>query len=245
MEWKDRQGDWATSGILSHGQTAQLIELFDRNVHLQWPEKPSPAVEVQWTNDQLLNEMKSGILVAADRIRSSRSVYSAPSSSWKIVESLVTSALELSQLTADDSLFNWLPMAHALSHKSESAYQWIDNTRSVLQGASCTSLPFAGSAQALEWSRWLHWYAGIDRQAPDIVTTLLVVDLAVVTLARDEGNLLLAERQLLRGMTNNQTQSHDLPTQLMNEALKMKLTSNATARLAIRRQLEGAKLLYE
>lgn len=243
MEWKDRQGDWSTSPILSHGQTAELFELFDRNAHLQWPDKPSPPVEVQWTNDQLLNEMKSGLLVASDRIRSSRSVYAAPSSSWKIVESLVASGLELSQLTADESLVNWLPVAHALSCKNDSAYHWLENTRSILKGASCTSLAFSDSAQALEWSRWLHWYAGIDRQATDIITTLFDVDLSVVALAREEGNLRLAERQLLRGMSNGQ--SHDLPTQLMNEALKMRLSSNTSARLAIRRQLEGAKLLYE
>lgn len=246
IKWKNQSADWLGNTAQLNKQIADLTESFDHNAHLQWPEKPSPAVEVQWSVDHLLNEVKSGLLMAADRIRASRSVYMAPASSWKIVEYLMRSNLELSHLSGDDKLTSLLPLAHALSHKNESAYVWMEHTHSVLKCASSTALQFSTSSVGVEWSRWLHWYATLDRQATDIAVACTDVDLSIVSQARVEGNLHLAERQLLRSMSNTQTpgQSHDLPTQLMNEALKMKLTCSTSARLEIQRQFEGAKLLH-
>ena len=77
------------------------------------------------------------------------------------------------------------------------------------------------------------------------------VDLSIVPQARVEGNVRLAERQLLLSLTNTASSSsqtagsHDLATLLMNEALRMKLTDVDNARLAVRRQFEGAKLLHQ
>ena len=43
------------------------MESFDRNAHpLQWREKISPSVKVQWTVEHLLGEAKSGLSIAAD-----------------------------------------------------------------------------------------------------------------------------------------------------------------------------------
>lgn len=247
VEWKNSASEWLGSTTQSNKQIADLLESFDRTAHLQWPEKPSPTVEAQWTAEHLLSEAKSGLLIAADRIRSSRSVYLAPASSWKIMENLVGSSFELSHLAIDERLSSLLPLAHALSYKNESAFLWMEHTHSVLKVASCSELPFSASNTGIEWSRWIHWYTSLDRQATDIATACAEVDLSIVPQARAEGNLRLAERQLLRSMTNSQTQgqSHDLATQLMNEALKMKLTCVNGARLAIHRQFEGAKLLHQ
>lgn len=226
---------------------AELLEAFDRNAQLQWPEKTSPAVEAQWSVDFLLNEAKSGLSMAADRIRLSQSIYSAPSSSWKITEHLVGSSFELSQLAIEERLTSLLPLANALSYKNDSPYLWMKHTHSVLKIASCSELPFSASNIGIEWSRWLNWYASLDRHSTDIAIACAKVDLSIVPQARVEGNLRLAERLLLRSLisSQNQGQTHDLATQLMNEALKMKLTCVNSAKLAIQRQFEGAKLLHQ
>lgn len=141
-------------------------------------------------------------------------------------------------------------MAHSLSYKAETAYLWMEHTRSVLSAASRTELAQNCSSSSLEWSRWLHWYAGLDRQAADLVTAFAEANLSTVALARHEGNLQLAERQLLVGLNaasslSQQGSTRDLATQLMNQALKMKLTSTSDAQLSIRMQFEGAKLLFK
>ncbi|KAK4015632.1 hypothetical protein OUZ56_030607 [Daphnia magna] len=246
-EWKSHAADWLGNVPQQKKQIADLMEAFDRNGQLQWPEKSSSAMEVQWTVDSLMNEAKSGLSMAANQIRSARSVYLAPTSSWKVMEFLVGSSLELLNLTVEDKLTSLLPLAHALSYKNESAYAWMQHTHAVLKGASCTGLKFASSNIGVEWSRWLLWYSSLDRQASDIAIACAEVDLSIVPQARVEGNLRLAERQLLRSMTNSQVlnQAHDMATQLMNEALKMKLTCVSSTRLAIKRQFEGAKLLHQ
>ena len=244
MEWKGRSSATDWPGALSAKQTAELVQLFDCRAHLQWPEKPPTLAEAQWSVDHLVAEAKTGLLVAADRIRSSLSVYPAPSSAWRIAETLTGSSFELSQVTHEDALKCWLPLAHALSHKADSAYLWMDHTRAVLLGASRTTLPLRNSALSLEWSRWLHWYAGLDRQSTDMIAIFSEANLSTVSLARQEGNLKVAERQLLVGL-NAAGQSHDLSTLLMNQALKMKLTTVSDAGLSIRLQFEGAKLLHQ
>lgn len=246
LEWRKQNPDWL--GAVSTKQTAELVQLFDCRAHLQWPEKPPASAEAQWSVSNLLAEAKTGLLVAADRIRSSRSVYPAPASAWKIFECQTNSSFELSHLADEDANRCWLALAHALSYKADTAYLWMDHTRSVLSGASRTDLPHPSSALSLEWSRWLHWYAGLDRQAADMITIFSEANLSTVSLARQEGNLKLAERQLFVGLNATppvQGQSHDLCTLLMNQALKMKLNSVADARLSIRLQFEGAKLLHQ
>ena len=250
VEWKSRCADWLSATHQSNKQMADLMEAFDRNVHpLQWPEKISPSVEVQWTEEHLLGEAKSGLSIAADRIRSSRSVYLAPPSSWKIVQHLTASSLELSNnLAVEERLTGLLPLAHALSHKNESAYLWMEHTRSALKVASCSALKHSSSGVGVEWSRWLRWYSSLDRQAVDMAVACAEADLSVVPQARAEGNLRLAERQLLKSMAGPQLlqgESHHLATLLMNETLRMKLTSISSARLSIQRQFEGAKLLHQ
>ncbi|EFX69271.1 hypothetical protein DAPPUDRAFT_228726, partial [Daphnia pulex] len=247
INWKSQTVEWINNVPQSKKQIADLMEAFDRNAHLQWPEKSSPALEVQWSVENLMSEAKSGLSMAADRIRASRSVYLAPACSWKILETLVGSSLELSNFAIEESVASLLPLAHALSHKNDSAYLWMQHTHSVLKGASCTGLKYCSSKTGVEWSRWLHWYSSLDRQAADITTACAEMDLSIVPQARLEGNLRLAERQLLRTMNSSQVlvQSHDMATQLMNEALKMNLTCISSTRLAILRQFEGAKLLHQ
>ncbi len=247
INWKSQAVEWINNVPQSKKQIADLMEAFDRNAHLQWPEKSSPALEVQWSVENLMSEAKSGLSMAADRIRASRSVYLAPACSWKILETLVGSSLELSNFAIEESVASLLPLAHALSHKNDSAYLWMQHTHSVLKGASCTGLKYCSSKTGVEWSRWLHWYSSLDRQAADITTACAEMDLSIVPQARLEGNLRLAERQLLRTMNSSQVlvQSHDMATQLMNEALKMNLTCISSTRLAILRQFEGAKLLHQ
>jgi len=102
MAWKKNATNWAEVGTLPSKQTAELMQLFDCRAHLQWPEKLENSVEVQWSSEYLLAEAKTGLLVAADRIRSSHSIYPAPTSTWKIVDGVVNSCLELSHLAEDD-----------------------------------------------------------------------------------------------------------------------------------------------
>ena len=237
QEWKSRAADW--SGRCSH-QMAELLERFDRNIHLQWPENTS---QVQWSADSLMDEAKSSLLLAADRIRSSRSIYSTPEMAWKIMEFFSRSSVSLPHLPSDANvpLTCWLPLAHAMSDKNDSAYQWMEHLHSGLSGCSSTSVNFTESPSTIEWSRWLHWYLSLDNQATTIASTASRTDLLTVSLACDEGNLRLAERQLLKRL--GLTAGCDFPSQLMNEVLKMKFRT-PEASLAIQTQFQGAKLLY-
>ena len=256
-DWKSRIAlEWPDAFCLLTAQSggskeiAELLEVFDRGVHLQWPEKST--TDAQWTTENLLAEAKSGMLVAADRIRSSRSVYSAPTSTWKIIDQLACSSLQLSDLSsgaageATGDITCWLPLAHALSHRNDSAFHWTEHTRSVLKTASCTQLSLPSSAAGLEWSRWLQWYGHLDKAA-DLHNYKVSVNLSTIELARKEGNLRLAERLLLHELSGGHQhyQPGSLATQLMNEALKMKLDSSTSARLAIKLQFQGAKLLHQ
>ena len=235
-EWKKSTDTWSVN---SSKQMADLVMLFDNNVALMWPER---TCEVQWSAGHLMNEAKSVMLLAADRIRSSRSVHSAPGSAWKIVEYFTETSLELGHLSCDNSVLVWLPLAHGLSFRNESPYQWMEHLLSVFRGASCTDVAFAQSFSSMEWSRWLHWYTHLDNQALDIVAKCSRTDLSSVALACREGNLRLAERLLRRLLSSSQ--GHDLATLLMNDALKMKVSSSS-ARLAVQIQFQGAKLLQQ
>ena len=248
LEWPDAFGFLTACG--GSKETAELLEVFDRGAHLHWPEKST--AEAQWTTDSLISEAKSGLLVAADRIRSSRSVYSAPASTWKIVDQLACSSLHLSDLSsgaageATGDVTCWLPLAYALSHRNDSAYHWTEHTRSVLKTASCTELELPSSAAGLEWSRWLKWYDQLDKSA-DLYQYRTTVELSTIQLARTEGNVQLAEHLLLQELSggHHHQQSAGLATLLMNEALKMKLDSSTSARLATRLQFQGAMLLHQ
>jgi hypothetical protein len=115
--------------------------------HLQWPEK---STEVQWSVNGLLNEVKSSILVSADRIRSSRSVHAMPEAAWRIVSYLTCDSVSLSRLSMNRSILAWLPLAHAMSHANDSAHHWMEQLRQVLSTASCTTLPYAESSLNIE-----------------------------------------------------------------------------------------------
>jgi len=67
-------------------------------------------------------------------------------------------------------------------------------------------------------------------------------DVATVALARREGNVGLAERQLRSRLCSH---GHsDLATLLMNDVLRMKLSSTGSAHHAVQIQFQGAKLLH-
>ena len=54
------------------------------------------------------------------------------------------SDLEMGELSSSkEEVLPWLPICHALSHKNDSAYQWMEHLRSVFKGASCTQLTFS------------------------------------------------------------------------------------------------------
>lgn len=98
------------------------------------------------------------------------------------------------------------------------------------------------SSCSLEWSRWLHWYANLVNQL-DMADIHWKTDVATVALARGEGNLALAERQLRSRLCSH---GHsDLATLLMNDVLRMKLSSTDSARHAVQIQFQGAKLLHQ
>ena len=239
LEWKNHNASWCLDSNQPGG--VDQLEFFDKNIPLQWPEKKQQA-KVEWSVDSLMDEAKNSMLMAADRIRSSRSIHTSPDCAWKIMQFLTRSNLELGYLSTNDVVSPCLPICHALSHKNDSAYQWMEHLRAVLRGASCTQLPFSQSRCSLEWSRWLHWYVNLDNQSADIADIHLRTDLATVALACQEGNLALAERQLRSRLSS---QGHDLPTLLMNDVLKMKLTASTSASHQVQIQFQGAKLLHQ
>lgn len=91
LQWKTSNINWseATESSANHQQqcSIDLVEFFDKNIPLQWPDRTSIKV-AEWSVDSLMDEAKSSMLVAADRIRSSRSIYSTPDSAWKIMQYL-------------------------------------------------------------------------------------------------------------------------------------------------------------
>ena len=72
--------------------SVDLVEFFDKNIPVQWPDRTSLKV-AEWSADCLMDEAKSSLLVAADRIRSLGSIYSTPDSAWKIMRYLTGSTI--------------------------------------------------------------------------------------------------------------------------------------------------------
>ena len=146
LQWKTSNTNWNEASDSYQQQRVDLVEFFDRNIPAQWPDRTPPMKVAEWSADSLMEEAKSSMLMAGDRIRSSRSVHSAPDSAWKILQYLTASNLELGELSSSSSkeeVLPWLPICHALSHKNDSAYQWMEHLRSVLKGATCTQLTFS------------------------------------------------------------------------------------------------------
>lgn len=134
QQWKDT---WTTDGPTGPtSQMADLMKSFDSNVtsQVQWPDKTGSSIP--WSAQQLIHEAQTGLSVAADRIRSSRSVFLAPGSTWNIVQYFARSNCQLAATGHDDVTWPLLPVAHALSYANESAYLWMEHTRSVLKTAS-------------------------------------------------------------------------------------------------------------